>query len=354
MTRFAKRYGIVFLAVKIVLVAVFYKNSFFPRCENCDRVVIEGFMNLNGDDIFRFRSRKTDSKFINRYTNLVENGCYKPKNCDSTEILSILIPYRNRPEQLDELLVYLHSFLINQQRHYCIYVIEQSIEKAFNRGALLNIGFNISQKSDCYITHDVDLIPIDPRNLYSCYSKSAVRMSSRIDKLSFSDPMKAERGFYISAGGVVSFTREQLLFTNGFSNDYWGWAPEDQDMARRVRDFDFQDDSFYGKNFSGPSFNGLKFNEHNFNGHYSGSEKWRNEYFSKFMTVDQHNGGRGLVRNSKFGFYKSLDFYAGGDGPDKVPRKLDYVGKKNGLNSVVFKILGIKKLKLMTLVKVEF
>ena len=104
-------------------------------------------------------------------------------------------------------------------------------------------------------------------------------------------------------------------------------------MARRVRVFDYKNNSFYKQNW--------------------GDEKWRNEYFSKFMTVDEHNGGPGLVRNSKFGFYKSLDFEDAIESPDKVLKKLEYDGKMNGVISVEFEILEIKKLKLMTLVKVK-
>ena len=53
----------------------------------------------------------------------------------------------------------------------------------FNRGALLNIGFLEAKKRDnfdCFIFHDVDLLPEDTRNLYSC-TKNPRHMSSAID-----------------------------------------------------------------------------------------------------------------------------------------------------------------------------
>ncbi len=34
-------------------------------------------------------------------------------------------------------------------------------------------------------------------------------------------------------GGASALTREQILKVNGFSNDYWGWGGEDDDMATR-------------------------------------------------------------------------------------------------------------------------
>jgi hypothetical protein len=41
----------------------------------------------------------------------------------------------------------------------------------FNRGLLMNIGFREAQKQDrfqCYIFHDVDLLPEDDGNTYAC------------------------------------------------------------------------------------------------------------------------------------------------------------------------------------------
>ena len=35
-------------------------------------------------------------------------------------------------------------------------------------------------------------------------------------------------------GGVVALTRHQLLHVNGFSNRFWGWGGEDNEIERRV------------------------------------------------------------------------------------------------------------------------
>ena len=38
-------------------------------------------------------------------------------------------------------------------------------------------------------------------------------------------------------GGVVAFSKDQFEKVNGFSNQFWGWGGEDDDLAMRVRSF---------------------------------------------------------------------------------------------------------------------
>lgn len=54
--------------------------------------------------------------------------------------------------------------LMMQQIEYGIYVVEQTFDQEFNRGALLNIAFKEALKMkawDCFIFHDIDMIPFD-------------------------------------------------------------------------------------------------------------------------------------------------------------------------------------------------
>lgn len=48
-------------------------------------------------------------------------------------------------------------------------------EDTFNRAKLLNVGFLEALKDDeeydCFIFSDVDLVPMDDRNLYRCYEQ---------------------------------------------------------------------------------------------------------------------------------------------------------------------------------------
>ena len=55
----------------------------------------------------------------------------------------------------------------------------------FNRGTLLNVGFVEAMKDfawDCFIFHDVDLLPEDDRNLYTCPRLQPRHMSVSVSK----------------------------------------------------------------------------------------------------------------------------------------------------------------------------
>ena len=101
----------------------------------------------------------------------------------------------------------------------------------FNRAKLFNVGFKESlefYKYDCFIFHDVDLIPEDDRNLYTCPDQPR-HMSVAVSTSDYELPYKD------IFGGVSALTKAQFEKVNGFSNQYWGWGAEDDDMSARVR-----------------------------------------------------------------------------------------------------------------------
>lgn len=105
------------------------------------------------------------------FPHISEGGRFKPENCTSRHRVAILIPYRNRSEHLNILMYNLHRFLARQQIDYGVFVIEQIDNEEFNRAKLFNVGFAQSMALhdyDCFIFHDVDLLPVDDRNIYSC------------------------------------------------------------------------------------------------------------------------------------------------------------------------------------------
>ncbi len=118
-------------------------------------------------------------------------GFYSPKLCQARYRVAIIVPYRNRVHMLAIFLNHMHPFLIKQNIDYGIYLVEPKHDLKFNRGLLLNIGFTESLKlSDnywrCFIFHDVDLLPEDERNYYSCPPELKPRhMSSLVSTLDY-------------------------------------------------------------------------------------------------------------------------------------------------------------------------
>uniref|UniRef100_A0A8C5N3P3 Beta-1,4-galactosyltransferase n=1 Tax=Leptobrachium leishanense TaxID=445787 RepID=A0A8C5N3P3_9ANUR len=161
---------------------------------------------------------------------LVKNGLYQPKSCRSQQRVAIMIPFRNREEHLLYLLNHLHPFLQRQQLEYGIYVIHQTKEAKFNRAKLLNVGYleALKQKDwDCFIFHDVDLLPENDFNLYLCDTEPKQMVIGRN-----TTQYKIVWKYYF--GGVTALTRDQFAKVNGYSNSYWGWGGEDDDLRHRV------------------------------------------------------------------------------------------------------------------------
>lgn len=129
---------------------------------------------------------------------LQPGGRFHPSDCQAHYKVAIIIPYRDREEHLRVFLRNMHPFLQRQQIDYGIFVVEQAGtccvgneskpvdpvspfplfmlgsntgDTPFNRAMLMNIGAAEALRQDafqCFIFHDVDLIPEDDRNIYSC------------------------------------------------------------------------------------------------------------------------------------------------------------------------------------------
>lgn len=105
------------------------------------------------------------------FPDVMSGGRYRPKECSSRHRVAILIPYRNRAAHLKVFIYNLHRVLARQQIDYGVFVIEQVDSEMFNRGKLLNVGVLESlalYDYQCFVFHDVDLVPADDRNVYTC------------------------------------------------------------------------------------------------------------------------------------------------------------------------------------------
>ena len=83
--------------------------------------------------------------------------------------LGIIVPYRDRESHLTKFIAGVKSYFKNQKIKYEIIIVEQSDDKPFNRGKLLNIGFIKAKELLCdYIVfHDIDMVPIEVDYSYS-------------------------------------------------------------------------------------------------------------------------------------------------------------------------------------------
>jgi hypothetical protein len=134
--------------------------------------------------------------------------------------LGVIVPYRNRYEHLQEFTKSIVEYLESKNIDFKIIIVEQDNAKLFNRGMLCNIGFIEAQKENCdyIVIHDVDMIPVDVD-----YSYSNVPVHLATDNIPF------ESYF----GGMTLFPTDVFEKINGFSNLYWGWGFEDDDLRYR-------------------------------------------------------------------------------------------------------------------------
>lgn len=138
--------------------------------------------------------------------------------------LAIIVPFRNREEHLSQFVPHMEKFLKDENIPFEILIIEQGDKKEFNRAKLLNIGYAEFPDFDYYAFHDVDMLPVDSD--YS-YVKGPTHLASRAEQFDFKLPYD---GYF---GGVTLFDKESFLKINGYSNEYWGWGAEDDDVLLR-------------------------------------------------------------------------------------------------------------------------
>ncbi|KAF8569457.1 hypothetical protein P879_06568 [Paragonimus westermani] len=156
--------------------------------------------------------------------------------CNITFVSSvaIVIPIRNRWHQVPALLHTLIPLLRKQRVCYRIFLIEQADQGPFNRAKLFNVGF--MEAADrfefrCVIFHDVDLVPINDLNPYGCdeqTDKYVVHLGVGLDVRKF------RLNYRSLIGGVLKMSNAHFVEVNGYSNLYWDWGQEDDDMEKRL------------------------------------------------------------------------------------------------------------------------
>jgi predicted glycosyltransferase involved in capsule biosynthesis len=140
------------------------------------------------------------------------------------EKLAVVVPYRNREEHLKEFIPYMEKVLKEEGMPFEILIVEQADSKPFNRAKLLNVGFNEANDYDYFAFHDVDMLPVDSD--YS-FPEGPTHLSSEVEQFNWGLPYD---GYF---GGVTLFDKESFSKINGYSNEYWGWGAEDDDVLHR-------------------------------------------------------------------------------------------------------------------------
>ena len=169
--------------------------------------------------------------------------------------VAIVVPYRdihpsqNRSRHLEKFVPHMKLFLeglvsSGRIRDYHIYVIEQTDDgRKFNRGKLLNIGFDFALKRsekhpprhNVFVFHDVDLLPMsDLGDWYSRYPTRPIHIARVWDRYS------NNRKYF---GGIVSFSEEDMKRINGYPNTFWGGGGEDDEMQKRLETLDVKWDA---------------------------------------------------------------------------------------------------------------
>lgn len=161
--------------------------------------------------------------------------------------IGVIVPFRNRYEHLNQFKKSIVDCLKKSNINFELIIVQQDDAKLFNRGMLLNIGFKEASKLKCnyVVFHDVDMLPIDVD--YS-YSDTPIHLAT--------DNIPFESYF----GGITLFPSELFEKINGFSNLYWGWGFEDDDLRYRCIKNNIPFQNIIGDTFSNeklPIFNGV-------------------------------------------------------------------------------------------------
>lgn len=145
--------------------------------------------------------------------------------------LGVCVPYRNREEHLKEFVPRVAEYLRSQGiEDFHMYFCHQKDDKLFNRGATKNIAAKFAFEDGCdYIVwHDIDMIPeIGGGADYSYPFEHPIHIATNISQMNY------DLKYFEYFGGAVLFTKDQVYRTNGYSNSYWDWGMEDDDLFWR-------------------------------------------------------------------------------------------------------------------------
>ena len=156
--------------------------------------------------------------------------------------LAICVPHYNRREHLEKFIPHMDEFFKDKDIDYKIFVANQVYPDSvsgFNRGISKNVAFDVARKEgyDYFCFHDIDMLPEDDSCDYS-YPNKVEHLAVHVKQFDYG--LKYQEYF----GGCILFTKEHYEKINGYSNGYWNWGMEDDDILYRVKQKGLAEETF--------------------------------------------------------------------------------------------------------------
>lgn len=195
-----------------------------------------------------YKKHFTKDKILEYFANsLNEISCLRDKKCffgekpnkDNLKNIAIVTIYRDnetgsRQIQKNHFLEIMPK-LFKDKANITIIVVEQIKGDFFNIGKLKNIGFDLAKKSEIKFSHiiftDIDIIP-DTELIHYYLKKPDIPIALAIQGTRYhSRKLHQNKPFM---GACCSFTIQQFEKINGYSNSFWGWGAEDDNLALKI------------------------------------------------------------------------------------------------------------------------
>ncbi|XP_014207195.1 beta-1,4-galactosyltransferase 7 [Copidosoma floridanum] len=185
--------------------------------------VVSLFISLAPINVEQCKCGKTEE------TDIDERHVHKSASKHTKHRLAILVPFRDRFEELLIFAPHIKSFLDKQDINYHVFILNQIDKYRFNRASLINVGFlEVKGEFDYIAMHDVDLLPMNDQLKYYYPETGPLHISS---------PELHPRYHYPTfIGGILLVNRKHFLKVNGMSNKYWGWGLEDDEFYVRLKE----------------------------------------------------------------------------------------------------------------------
>uniref|UniRef100_A0A1I8FQH6 Glyco_transf_7C domain-containing protein n=1 Tax=Macrostomum lignano TaxID=282301 RepID=A0A1I8FQH6_9PLAT len=184
-------------------------------------------------------SRDAESHWIPPWaSDPITGGHHAPSDCSPGKSVLILVPYRQREQHLAALLRLPapDSAAAAALLQHCGWrssplppwlALTEILSYINEDPRLLRKAFDSFVALIGVVFHDVDLLPTNPFVPYNCPAYPGTSVCPLTSSATLSPTS--------SWGGVLAMPVRHFLKVNGYSNLFWGWGGEDDDMEARIR-----------------------------------------------------------------------------------------------------------------------